>query len=277
MRKEIKKYIIYIIGALIICVITIVVGNIVLGKSVQPEHASSKVIPKIPEFLELGFEQKQKILETIAQKDPQEAWNYLKHAVERDKKLKKVHELAHVIGNEAYKKNGFQEIAKCSHDFGYACYHGITEQMFLEKGPVSIPSIENECIKIFQKGIKLLRCVHGLGHGLITYENQDAYKALSQCEQLKKENRESCYIGVYMGYTDQDTKEVFDEANPWKFCSSFSAQYQRICATFIPTLLIKEVPFNEERYKEICSNLPELTFQEACKKHVPKRVISDIE
>lgn len=109
------------------------------------------------------------------------------------------HQEAHLIGRLAYEQFGasvFQEgDASCHSGF----YHGALEAFLAEKGTTNLAkNVENVC-DAFPTLFGRFECLHGIGHGLMAYENYDLPQTLRVCDLLATDyDRNSCYGGVFM-------------------------------------------------------------------------------
>lgn len=142
-------------------------------------------------------------------------------------------ELSHIVGNALYSKFGLEGITKCDDAFAYGCYHGVSEKLLQEKGPDIVRDVQNSCLKIYPlaKSKNYTGCIHGMGHGLLTYENMNIAKALKDCGQLDTEYKNYCYEGVFME-NSLETKQGFDLNKPWNFCSDLPEDYHSSCARY---------------------------------------------
>lgn len=109
------------------------------------------------------------------------------------------HQEAHNIGNMAYAlfgQDAFGEGGSSCHS-GY--YHGAMEIFLQENGTTDLAlKIDNICSK-FETYFGKFECLHGVGHGLLAFQEYDLPKSLETCQLLKGGfSISSCYGGVFM-------------------------------------------------------------------------------
>mgnify|MGYP003393963101 FL=1 len=185
-------------------------------------------------FRNLPYSEQLGMIKDLAQKDPEPSWSCLKRSVIKDGQVvRNAHEFAHIIGNELYKSLGLDGIRVCDTSFAFGCMHGVTEKMLLKEGIGKIKSIETQCISFFppEETQDYTGCIHGMGHGVYTFEGGNLKKALANCDIVSDPYRQSCYDGVFMENSTSQSRN-FDPANPWKFCSDLDGRYQRNCARY---------------------------------------------
>lgn len=109
------------------------------------------------------------------------------------------HQEAHQIGRISYTVFGaavFEEGDPSCHS-GF--YHGAMEAFLAEKGTADLAeNIENLC-STFDTSFGVFECIHGVGHGVMAYEDYDLLVSLDVCDELKDTfSSRSCYGGVFM-------------------------------------------------------------------------------
>jgi hypothetical protein len=116
------------------------------------------------------------------------------------------HQLAHIIGRASAKKYNL-DVAKTFEQGNQFCasgyYHGAMESITAVNGVQKIKDTMNDICKPFKQqsayNLKHYDCVHGLGHGVMSMENYELFKALEDCELLSDVwERDSCASGVFM-------------------------------------------------------------------------------
>jgi plastocyanin len=228
------------------------------------------------EFRTLNYTEKRLLIRNKAKKDPKTAWEFLiKAAIVKGEVVDNVHEFAHTIGREAYRQNGFEGIKICSKDFAYGCYHGVTEQALLTRGKNAIPEIEGKCLKLYpplsEKQINDPGCIHGMGHGLLTWNNLDINKSLEDCDEISKDYRQFCWDGVFMEHSMSDVIS-FDENDPWKFCRELSLKYQQKCASYSIVSYSRLKEFNAKLFADFCSKAPDKEMEYVCNHRIGFRI-----
>lgn len=189
----------------------------------------------------------------------------------------KCHLTAHYLGRLAYKKFGSAQKVFSQSD--YTCLggviHGAMEGYFIEKDipltPENEPLIADEVADLCGKyddypvPQKHTECLHGLGHALMFYAQNEVPKALELCDVLGISDREICYSGVFMenwtnvGNVDHPTKyaRLNDPLFP---CPVLARQYQRICYTYGVLVLPQS---SIQKSIEACFKVPD-EYQNDC-------------
>lgn len=109
------------------------------------------------------------------------------------------HSQAHEIGRQAYTLFG----ADVYHDGTAAChsgfYHGVMESFIADKGTADFTkNIEGLCGTL-DTYFGEFECYHGVGHGIMAYQDYDLPRALEGCKKLSTSfEQNSCYGGVFM-------------------------------------------------------------------------------
>lgn len=115
------------------------------------------------------------------------------------------HQLVHIIGRTAYKK--YTELPAVFANGDSFCwsgyFHGVIEQAIGTLGTAKIKEQINTLCSSFstknQYSFDHFNCVHGLGHGIMTVEGFDVFKALETCSLLSGVwEQQSCQGGTYM-------------------------------------------------------------------------------
>jgi plastocyanin len=238
--------------------------------SLQKDNAKidNVIIPEPLEFRNLDYGEMRTVVRELAKKDPSEAIKYLEKAtIQNGEMVVTTHEFAHIIGREIYKQKGFEGIKTCSKAFTYGCYHGVTEQMLLTLGKESLPSIEKECLKLYPPTENQKRegtdCIHGLGHGLLLWNNLDIDATLRYCDTLSASLRSSCWDGVFMEFSTSDMPSFVSE-DPWKLCRELSDAHQEKCASYIVQMYLESRTFNAKSFADMCMQAPSPHFARQC-------------
>ena len=187
------------------------------------------------EFRQLDYGKQLEIIKSMAASDPSEAWAYLKESyMIAGQVVGNAHEFAHIVGNLAFNKFGLNGIKICDEAFAFGCFHGVTEKMLLSEGLGVIKSIEKGCLKIFppEQSQGYTGCIHGTGHGVYSFESGNVKKSLADCDVISQPYRQYCYDGVFMENSSKPEAKIFDDKNPWKFCTDLPEVYHRNCARY---------------------------------------------
>lgn len=213
------------------------------------------------------YKKKERELVTILQKkDPRKALDTLFVETKIDKNtLNMCHTLAHALGRSAYQK--YKDVNQAfSYEeelCGSGYLHGVIEERIAQSKNI-YQDLQTMC------GLNAGSCVHGMGHGLMYYTENDLPKALTLCNTLiTSRERTLCYEGVFMENFNTDqaihpTKHR-DEKNVLYPCTAQEAQYKSICYFYVADYyyLLNENDFVgalkvcdtvEQGYKNSCIN-----------------------
>ncbi len=221
-------------------------------------------LPSKESFKSLSYFEQQTKMKEISSNDPERAWKFLKDAYTVDGQVKEnPHELSHIVGNSLYNKLGVDGIAVCDPTFAFGCYHGVTEEMLLDLGKNAIPTIESRCLQLFPNQLALIAsCIHGTGHGLLTWENLDVQKSLVDCDLLQPQGRIYCYDGVFM--ENSFSSPAPDVKDPWKLCSSVDEKYHHVCAKYHMYSFGKTVNWDFSEMAKSCEMAPSSVLRSSC-------------
>lgn len=188
------------------------------------------------QFINLTYSQKISYIEKISAENPRRAWEILvkSYVITNSKEISQdPHALAHIVGNNSYKKSGIDGIKICEQYFSFGCFHGVTESMVRELGKTQIPKIEKSCMEIESQNTQnITGCIHGTGHGLFTANNYDLKMSLNDCELFQLNNRQYCYDGVFMEFSENP--QLYSQSQtPHTLCDNLSPQHQPNCARFL--------------------------------------------
>lgn len=149
-----------------------------------------------------------------------------------------LHLLAHVVGDVLYKQQGIQGVHVCTQDFRNACSHSVVIGILNEHGEGALTEIADTCKKAPGGKGAYTMCFHGLGHGVLAYNEYRLDEAVAMCKKTgtpEYQNREfvECVGGMIMemiaGVHDpevwaREVKKYFKDEDPLYPCT----------ATFIP-------------------------------------------
>jgi hypothetical protein len=186
------------------------------------------------------------------------------------------HQLIHVIGHEAYFKYGSLADAYTKGDSfcwsGY--YHGITEQAVGDLGPDRMRKEANTvCASLAAKqkySFDHYNCVHGLGHGFMTVESFDLFKALKTCDILNdKWEKDSCYGGVFMENVMVAVREngqsQYLRPNELMYpCTAVETTYKGQCYLMQTSYALQQTGYDFALVAKLCQELPDSNFVSTC-------------
>lgn len=182
--------------------------------------ASSDLVSNPPEKLSLfEFEQlKNNLFQIVERENPRLAIVSLKYEMGKNKAvLNSCHELLHEVGFRAYDKYGdFATALTYKDDVCVSAYtHGVIEGYFSKVK--NIPDVIESMCKDYPIGKFITwECYHGVGHGLMYFNNNDVPKSLEGCKFYRNDfDRSACSNGVYMENFNADS-----ELHPSRFLNS---------------------------------------------------------
>lgn len=109
------------------------------------------------------------------------------------------HTEAHEVGRMAYQVYGAEVFETGDESCHSGFYHGAMESFIAEKGTADMAGSIEELCSIFDTTFGLFECLHGVGHGVMAYEDYNLPHALDVCDELSTSfARTSCYGGAFM-------------------------------------------------------------------------------
>ncbi len=109
------------------------------------------------------------------------------------------HQEAHAIGRLAYEIYKQLAFGDCDASCHSGCYHGAMERFLNEKGTADLAANIDSVCSSFKTSFSNFECLHGVGHGLLAYEDYDMPFAIQECQKLKDAfSTDSCYGGMFM-------------------------------------------------------------------------------
>lgn len=178
------------------------------------------------------------------------------------------HQEAHNIGRIAYEifgSSAFKDGNSSCHS-GY--YHGAIEAFLQENGTANLVGNIKIICNSFQTSFGRFECLHGIGHGVLAYENYDLPEAIKICAALATNyDQSSCYGGMFMenittaqGWGAGGVHETswVDKANPYFPCDGigddYSVRYQ--CYQMQTSWMLTIFNYNFDLVKDACLKAP---------------------
>jgi len=135
------------------------------------------------------------------------------------------HHTAHYIGYVTFQKN--QNLTESMINVENTCregyYHGVMSAFFVnfkKDGKDISSSYKTVCDEFVDNKDVYQPCVHGIGHGLVFYYEDDLRQAVDGCHELPEDLDRECMHGVFMQYTDNElTKSTSFEEDIPEICS----------------------------------------------------------
>ncbi len=146
-----------------------------------------------------------------------------------------MHLLGHVVGDILYEQEKIEGMKICTHDFRNACSHTIVIGALLEFGEGAYEDIKNACYAAPGGKGAYTMCFHGLGHGVLAFNDYDFPKTIEMCEEFSTEKyfgREGieCFGGAIMeiigggGHNreiwEAKRPEYLDPSDPFALCQA---------------------------------------------------------
>lgn len=164
--------------------------------------------------------------------------------------LSQCHPLTHVIGRVATSK--YKDVAEAYTHGDSFCwsgyYHGVLEGVIGKIGRRELGNrLNGICADLPGKAsynFDYFNCVHGLGHGLMAYTQDELFDALKLCDRLDGSwERESCYSGVFMENVIVDNKNHFTKylkpSEPLYPCNAVDEKYKTPCYLMQTSYMLK--------------------------------------
>lgn len=182
------------------------------------------------------------------------------------------HARAHIFGLVLYEQMGDESIGVCDDSFVYGCYHSVLAKALAQKGLAVLDGLDSACKKT---GRDWLGCLHGIGHGLISflsYEQEGLLEALEACKNLSwKGTVGGCTGGVFMEY---NFRTMLDEGRTGNIlrplrqdlhepCSSLPREYLPACYYEQPDWWRHIFSNDFQKVRALCLSLSE-ELEEKC-------------
>ena len=171
------------------------------------------------------------------------------------------HPLSHKIGNIALHKYG--SVLAASPYYLPTCYsgyyHGLLEE-YISTEPNLQTAVLTACGTLDDKVyFNWFQCTHGLGHGIMQYENDDVLKSVKDCDFLPVMNsaREICYGGVFMENITTDAKtghpsKFIKASDPIYPCDIVETQYKSACYFLSSSMILRLNGYNFQAGIKTC-------------------------
>lgn len=149
------------------------------------------------------------------------------------------HELAHIIGEASFQKNGYGGFEICDSFMRYACYHGVILEAIRRNGYNEgvMKNLAEGCRELNRNRTTITACIHGIGHGIMWVKSYDLVPSYQECEHMFDEevDRFFCYDGVSMENVvrrseRQVVKNNLESKDPLYPRNAIPMQYQAACA-----------------------------------------------
>ncbi len=167
------------------------------------------------------------------------------------------HGQAHLKGQQIFEKHGFQGLRECTPEFAFGCYHGLIEVALAREDGKSyeekILAAEAGCKSVTENGGPLSSCIHGIGHGVITYREHDLSQALSDCNVLEPTLQTYCYDGVFMELSISAAPNFYKPEDPLYPCNTENEDYAGPCARSQVSVMRSRLGLEVARIALLCA------------------------
>ncbi|HEY1266099.1 MAG TPA: hypothetical protein VGH16_02505 [Candidatus Binatia bacterium] len=175
------------------------------------------------------------------------------------------HPVVHALGREIFRVKGniHDAFLACDQTCHSGCYHGAVERFL--RGDSKAPArhvTESEIVRKAPTACDVtverrvyFQCLHGLGHALMFFTENDVDTSLKGCDALSGAwSQESCYGGVFMenvvsALSDQRKVSATDPQYP---CNQVAEKYRRSCY-WMQTSRMQEMGLNEQQQFDECA------------------------
>ena len=173
------------------------------------------------------------------------------------------HNRAHEAGRISYEMFGPAAFVLATHDCQSGGQHGATEALFAERGTANLASDIAALCDSTANYFFRHQCVHGVGHGLMAWTNYDLPVALGLCDNAQRQDRDSCYSGVYMenvvgglsGAMGHITEYLRDD-DPIYPCDIVEPQYEPACYFYQTTRMAVVLDWDMAAVAALCHQAP---------------------
>ncbi len=178
------------------------------------------------------------------------------------------HQESHNIGRIAYEVFGAIAFA----DGNAAChsgyYHGAIESFLYKNGTANLVQNIKTICDSFGTSFGRFECLHGIGHGVMAYENYDLPGAIKICASLENDyDRSSCYGGMFMenivtaqgsGAGAVHETEWANKSDPYFPCESIGGGYdlRYQCYQMQTSWMLTIFNYDFDRVKDACLEAP---------------------
>ncbi len=181
------------------------------------------------------------------------------------------HQRAHKAARISFDIYGSAGLKECPLFCHSGCYHGITEAYFKKNGANNIKEeINNFCSSLKNDLFSYYSCIHGIGHGLLSWTNYEVPEALEMCS-LIKEDRADCFSGVFMenintelaGEEKDEHITKYKSDDPQFPCTIVKEEYKRSCYLNQTSRMVQIFGADFKKISNECSKVPE-KYREIC-------------
>jgi hypothetical protein len=186
------------------------------------------------------------------------------------------HEIAHHLGLwlYGYTQDLNESLPYAKMECGGAVFHGIMQNYFMTEQFHGIPESQIQITKLCPQepdnpySMIHWQCIHGLGHGLTAYYNNNVTEAVTRCDEFKSGFEQlSCSKGVFM----QNMVSYFEtgqgDVSPTDIyfpCDTVSDKYAPACYHYHATYLLKLANSSIPAAFDLCDKITPGTMVKYC-------------
>ena len=186
------------------------------------------------------------------------------------------HETAHHLGMwlYGYTQSLNESLPYAKMECGGAIFHGIMQNYFMTEQFHGIPESQIQITKLCPEDpanpYSMIRwqCIHGLGHGLTAYYNDNVTAAVANCDEFSSGFEQlSCSKGVFMQNMVSyfETGQGFVSPTDIYFpCDTISDKYAPACYHYHATYLIKQANGSIPAAFDLCDKITPGTMVKYC-------------
>jgi len=183
------------------------------------------------------------------------------------------HPLSHKVGNIALHVYG--TVPKAVPEYLPVChsgyYHGLLEE-YLGTAPDYDTGLREVCgTTQTQAYFNWFQCMHGLGHGIMQFKDNEVPESLKDCDKVPPENQgpEICYAGVFMENITTDEKtghpaKYIRKDDPIYPCNSVEEKYKSACYFLASSQILKINGWDFPKTAKACAEDAEEKYRWLC-------------
>lgn len=147
------------------------------------------------------------------------------------------HQEAHLLGRVSYELFGAEVFGEGNASCHSGFYHGAMEALLRERGTDNLAATITSLCGAFKTRFGNFECLHGVGHGVLVYEDYNLPSALDDCASLPDQfSKSSCYGGVFMenivtaqgiGANPEHSTEWVRNDDPHFPCNALGSDYEK--------------------------------------------------
>lgn len=221
------------------------------------------------------------LIQILSDQNPRIALTTLREKITSNEKIaRSCHDLVHELGHKAYEKYGdFGQAMQYQDEICNSGYlHGIIESHFSQSNDI-FATIRTVCQQYNPESFIGWECLHGVGHGLMYFTENDLPKSLSLCSSFTDTfSPKACINGVFMENFNVDQKlhvsKYLKENEPLYPCAKQKLDYKADCYLYAPTYFLS---LHKNQYLDALSlcKTAEKKFQLICVSGVGSQAIKE--